>query len=479
MHIAGIAASAGGLEAMLPMFAQLYPTGRIAYVVVQHMAHDGHSELVARLIQRESTLPVVLVTDTVELKPDRLYMVPAGKDGQVRSNMLLLFEPKAGSISTPSVNMIFYSIAENSGANAIAIVLSGAGSDGTDGCRAIKAAGGLVFVQQLTEAKHAGMPGAVIDAGLADQVLPVAAIGPRLAELFPGTVQVPNAANLTAASQQPEPDEQPGNEAAHRELELLLRQVLDATGIDFSSYKEETLLRRLEKRKLLLGITSADAYQAIIRHRSDELHRLQHMFLVSQSSFFRDRESFLVLERYVAKGITSKQDGEPIRIWVPACASGEEPYTLAIMLRELLANYHRRHPIEITASDLNPDALEMARQGVYRQTAFKEMDAALRDRWFTLKGQHYEVVPELKNYIRFEQRDILNGTVLKELDLVSCRNLLIYMKSHLQDQLITSFYQALKPQGLLFLGQYESLTFVGNSMFALLDHYHRLFCRRY
>jgi len=479
MHLAGIGTSAGGLEAMLPMFAQLHPTGRIAYVVAQHMAHDGHSELVARLIQRESAVPVVLVTETVKLQPDILYMIPAGKDGQVRSDMLILTEPEPGSISTPSVNVLFSSIAENSGANAIAIVLSGAGSDGTVGCRAIKAVGGRVLVQDPLEARHAGMPGAVINAGLVDQVLPVAAIGPRLAELFPVTVQVPKAVIPAAVTQQHESGEQPVSEAERRELELLLRQVLDATGIDFSSYKIETLLRRLEKRKLLLGVTSADAYQTLIRHRSDELHRLQHMFLVSQSSFFRDRDSFLVLERNVALRIADKRDGEPIRIWVPACASGEEPYTLAIMLTELMGNYCHQHPIEITATDLNPDALEMARQGVYRQTAFKEMDVALRDRWFTPKGQHFEVAPALKACIRFEQRDILNGTPPQELDLVSCRNLLIYMKSHLQDQLIKSFYQALKPHGLLFLGQYESLTFVGNALFAPLDHYHRLFCRRH
>ena len=173
MHIAGIGASAGGLEAMLPMCARLRPTGRIAYVIAQHMANDGHSELVARLIQRESALPVILVDKTVRLQADTVYMIPAGKDGLVSADTLTLSEPAAGNISTPSVNTLFRSIAESCGSNAIGIVLSGTGSDGVAGCRAIRAAGGLTLAQEPTEAKYAGMPAAVIDAGLADQVVPV------------------------------------------------------------------------------------------------------------------------------------------------------------------------------------------------------------------------------------------------------------------------------------------------------------------
>lgn len=260
---------------------------------------------------------------------------------------------------------------------------------------------------------------------------------------------------------------------------MLLRQVLEATGIDFSSYKEETLLRRLEKRKAVMGVETSDAYQALIRRQPDELHTLQHLFLVSMSSFFRDRESFVVLEHTLATRILAKTDGEPVRIWVPGCASGEEPYTLAIILSELLGANRQRHPIAITATDLNPEALEMARTGIYRQTAFKEMDGGLRDRYFIPRGQHFEVLPELKQLISFEQRDVLSGVPPGSHDLVSCRNLLIYMKSHLQDRLIKSFHQALCSHGLLFLGLYESLSFIGNSLFMPVDHYHRLFCRRH
>ncbi len=480
MHIAGIGASAGGLEAMLPLFARLRPTGQIAYIIAQHMANDGHSELVARLIQRESTLPVVLADKTLRLQADTVYMIPAGKDGMVRADTLTLSEPAAGNISTPSVNTLFKSIAESCGSNAIGIVLSGTGSDGVAGCRAIKAAGGLILAQLPTEAKYDGMPAAVIDAGLADQIVPVEDVGERLAVRFPGYV-APKAAVTPVQVVHPaavNPGEAAITAAERSELEQLQRQVLEATGIDFSSYKEDTLLRRLEKRKAAVGAISAEAYQALIRRDPHELHALQHLFLVSMSSFFRDRDSFLSLERALAARIVDKLQGVPVRVWVPGCASGEEPYTLAIILNELLGSCRQLQPLVITATDLNAEALAMARTGIYPRTAFAEMDAALRDRYFIQKGQQFEVTPELKACVRFEQRDVLSGTPPGELDLVSCRNLLIYMKSHLQDQLIKIFHQALLPDGLLFLGQYESLSFLGSSLFTPVDQYHRLFVRR-
>ncbi|MCX7143538.1 MAG: chemotaxis protein [Proteobacteria bacterium] len=484
-HIAGIGASAGGLEAMLPMFARMQKTGRVAYVVAQHMAHDGHSDLVVRLIGRESALPVELAAEGTRLRPDNVYVIPAGNDGRVRGGTLTLSDPAPEHLSTPSVNALLASIAESSGGGAIGIVLSGTGSDGVVGCRAIKAAGGMILAQDPQEAKFDGMPSAAIDAKLVDRVLPAEKIGETLAALFPGTPEAsrtdaPSAVYpLSARTTAPDGSESGITGAAHGELEQLLRQVFEATGIDFSSYKEETLLRRLDKRKATLGAVSAAAYQTLIRRDPQELRTLQHLFLVSVSSFFRDRESFRALERSLAGALAEKRENEAIRVWVPGCASGEEAYTLAMILHELLDQYRRRHPVAITATDLNPDALAMAREGVYRQTALREMDLPLRERHFVPRGQHFEVKPGLKACVRFEQRDVLGGAPAGEHDLVSCRNLLIYLKSRLQDELIKSFHQALRAQGLLFIGQSESLGFVGNALFAPVDHYHRLFRRRH
>jgi chemotaxis methyl-accepting protein methylase len=338
------------------------------------------------------------------------------------------------------------------------------------GCGAIRDGGGLTLAQEPSEAKFDGMPDAAIRARRIDQVLSVERMGNVLASHACGP-----SAMASEASAPADPAVSP---AVGDELQDLLAKVHHATGIDFSSYKEETLLRRLDKRKSGLGIRSAAAYRALIHRDPEELHVLQHLFLVSVSSFFRDRDSFRVLERALAAAVAEKPAGEPIRVWVPGCASGEEPYSLAIILRDLDHRLGGGHPIAITATDLNPEALAMAREGLYRKTAFKETEDALRDRYFVARGQHYEVKPEIRSCVTFEQRDVLAGAPGAGLDLVSCRNLLIYMKTALQDTLVAAFHRALLPQGLLFIGQAESLSFVGNSLFGPIDHYHRLFRRR-
>jgi chemotaxis protein methyltransferase CheR/two-component system CheB/CheR fusion protein len=479
----GVGASAGGLEAMLPMFARMRRTGRIAYVVAQHMMHNGHSDLVARLIGRESSLPVVVASSGIRLLADTIYLIPSGKDGWIRDGHLELSDPSSQNISTPSVNILFCSLAETQGAKAIGIVLSGAGSDGTAGCRAIKSKGGLTLAQDPTEAKFDGMPSAAIAAKLIDRVLRVDQVGETLANLFPGTPAAPPAKLIPIPRTTPGAGrvvavEPPVTESQHEELAWLMPRILEATGIDFSSYKEETLLRRLEKRKSVLGLLSASEYQALVGRQPGELRTLQHLFLVSVSSFFRDRESFRVLERALASVLVNKSGGEPIRIWVPGCASGEECYSLAIVVFEILRELHRRYAVAITGTDLNPEALEMAAKGVYRLTAFKEMDNDFHSRYFLRAGQHLSVKPEVKSCVTFERRDVFTGPPPTDLDLVSCRNLLIYLKGPLQDQLLRIFCQALRPDGLLFMGQSESLSFAGHTLFATVDYQQRLFRRR-
>lgn len=484
MHVAGIGASAGGLEAMLHLFSRMQATGRIRYVVAQHMAKDGHDELVVRLIQRSSALPVLLATHGVRMQSDTVYVIPSGKDGQVQDGAISLCDPAPASVSTPSVNVLLQSIARNCRAQGIGIVLSGTGSDGATGCHAIKAAGGITFVQDPLEAKFDGMPQAAIDTRAVDEVMSAQEIAAKLVALFPGRPQPqwcpPTVPSSTPAW--PHADltdialvEEPG----HQELQQLLRQVRDATGIDFSSYKEETLLRRLEKRRALHGIDNAAAYQRFIQLNPAELHALQHLFLVSVSSFFRDRESFAKLSGSLCEMLAQRPPGQPVKVWVPGCASGEEAYTLAIILRELLGAKARPDAVSITGTDLNPEALLKARDGVYGPAAFKEMDDALRQRYFVSHASGLAVCPALREWVRFEQRDVLGGAPENDLGLVSCRNLLIYMKSPLQDRLIQCFHQALRPRGLLFIGQSESLSFAGNALFSPIDHYHRLYCKRH
>lgn len=475
--VAGIGASAGGLEAMLLMLEHMRPFGRIIYVLAQHMAKDGHDELVVRLLNRNSALAVVLAVQGQALEVDTVYVIPSGKDGTVSGNTLTLHDPVAGSLSTPSVNILFASLAESFQAKAIGVVLSGTGSDGVLGCRSLRMRGGLTLAQSPHQAKFNGMPGAAIEACLIDAVLPAERIGPFLLEKFPGLVVVaprPAEAHVSLAKC--------GAEQGDPELAVLLPLVFQATGIDFSSYKEETLLRRLEKRKIALGLTRAEDYRALLYEHPDELKTLQSLFLVSVSSFFRDRKAFSELAMQLSSLLSAKPKGEPINIWVAGCASGEEVYTLAILVNELLGVCRASHPVCIVGTDLNSEALETARAGIFRATAFHEMDSTLRERYFTPKGQDYEICQELREMVKFELRDVLTGepaSLAGKFDLVSCRNLLIYMKSDLQERLVKKFCHALLPQGLLFIGQAESLGLLGNSLFVALDHYHRLYRRRH
>ncbi len=485
LHVAGIGASAGGIEAMLTLFASLPVTGRIAYIVAQHMAHDAHSELVVRLLARESALPVKLADEREPLQADIVYVIPASKDGCVQDGFLMLHPPASSNLSTPSANALLSSIGESCGERAIGIVLSGTGSDGREGCRAIRKHGGVTIAQSPEEAKFDGMPSAAIEAGTISHILPLKAIGETLAALCPVGLQAPSSNPLALLTPTAPPPlatspELPGIDPSDlTELKQLLHHVHEATGIDFSSYKEETLLRRLSKRKAALGMASAEHYLALIKRQPEELKTLQQLFLISVSSLFRDRASFRELERALGAAVAAKPDGDPIRIWVPGCASGDECYSLAIILSELLGEHRARHAIQIIGTDLNPEALATARSGIYRLTALGEVDQALRERYFRVHGQHFEVSATLRQCVSFEQRDVLAGAPSGDLDLVSCRNLLIYMKSQLQDHLVKIFHQALRPQGLLFVGPSESLSFLGNSLFFPLDHYHRIFRRRH
>lgn len=485
MLLVGIGASAGGLEAMSALFSQLRPNGRTSYVVAQHMAHNGHSDLVAKLLGQAAAIPVLLAENQTRLQPDRIYLIPAGWDGVVQHETLTLVEPIAGHISTPSVNVLFRSIAASSGPQGVGVILSGTGLDGVSGCREIKAKNGLVVVQTPEETKFDGMPATVLDAGLADQVLPVSLIAQLLSERADsgtGLMQrapdwQPSALDQQLAERIPDYADPVTIEPGLHELNWLLPRIQQETGIDFTAYKEETLLRRLLKRKESLGIASAEAYRELVRREPGELKILQHQFLVSLSSFFRDRKAFVELERALAVMLAGRPVDQPIRIWVPGCASGEEAYTIAIILSELLGA-DQRQLIDITATDLNPEALDIARKGVYRQTAFKEMETALRDRYCLPKGQHLIVKPELAARIRFEQRDLTVEAPMDDLDLISCRNLLIYLKSPLQERLVKCFHQSLRAGGLLFIGQSESLAGVGTFLFTPIDHYHRLFRKR-
>lgn len=468
-YIVGIGASAGGLDSMLSLFAKLQANGRLTYVVAQHMAHDAHSELIVRLLNRESALPVILAEADQTLQADKIYLVPAGRDGRITERHLSLQPPGQNSLSTPSVNVLFESIAQAAKNRAIGVVLSGAGRDGASGCQAIKAVAGMTIAQAPETAKFNGMPRSAIEARSVDEILSIAGIAERLNTLFS---KPPNPATTMAT------EPAANSDLRGDRLHPLLAMVFEATGVDFSGYKEETLLRRLHKRLSVLALGSVEQYFEYIARNPDELQTLQHLFLVSLSSFFRDPESFAQLEKPLAELLHGKQPGEAIKLWVPGCATGEEVFTLAIMVREILGKRFQYLAVSILGTDINVEALRIAKRGLYRHTAFDEMNPDLLKRYFQEKGQHYEVADALRDFCQFDMQNAIKQAPASGLDLISCRNLLIYMKSHLQDRIIRSFHDALRPNGLLFVGQAESIGVMGNTLFYPVDHYHKIYRRR-
>ncbi|MDD2545245.1 MAG: chemotaxis protein CheB [Burkholderiaceae bacterium] len=471
LTLVGIGASAGGLDALLALFAQLPRTGRLGYVVAQHMASGDHTDLVLRLLQRASLLPVERAQDGQALGADRVYLVPAGHDAWVDGRHLRLEAPDPRHTSTPSVNRLLISLAAACGASAVGLLLSGAGHDGAAGCQAIRAAGGLTLAQDPAEALFDGMPRAAIDRGAIDQVLGVAQMAALLRGRFPACV--PPAGAMEPA-RPPTLAESQAQEALHE----VLRQVQAATGVDFSRYKEETLLRRLEQRKAELGLASIAAYRQWLRDHPQELQTLQNLFLVSVSSFFRDAEAFAALALALGPTLAGQPPGQAVRIWVPACAGGEEAYTLAILVHEWLQGQREPRPVAILATDLNPEALAVARRGIYRAGALQEVSPARRARYFIPHGADFAIHPDLQAWVQFEQGDVLTQPAPSGLDLVSCRNLLIYMRLDLQERLLQVFRDSLRPQGLLFMGLSESLGPAGSAWFRVLDYFHRVYVRK-
>ena len=449
LWVAGIGASAGGLEASQRLLAHLPNTGYLACVIANHQAVDGHTEILVRQLGLVALgWEVTVAQDGEPVLPGKVYVVPAGQDAKMVSGRLVLQAPDASNLSSPSVNVLLASIALECGPQGVGVILSGTGSDGVAGCRALRERGGSTFAQ--SDARFEGMPRAAQAASVADQFLPAHLI----------------AARLTHLGQPPEPAREVG---LHDLLDLVLRH----TGHDFSGYKPETLSRRAQARMTKLGIGSLAQYLEHMRLHLAEAKFLQEHFLVSLSSFFRDPECFDALRGPLEAAL---HDKETLSIWTPACASGEEPYSLAILAKELLGS--RKVTVRVLASDLNPDALALAERGLYPETAVKHLEPALLARHFERTGQQYRVREGLRAMCTFRCQDVIRTDAPHDLDLISCRNLLIYFRSELQGQLIRKFHQALLPEGLLFIGPAETLGPQGHSLFRPVDALHRIFRRR-
>jgi len=465
--IVGIGASAGGLAAFEAFFSGLPLDGDagMAFVLVQHLAPD-HKSILADLIQRRTRMTVHQVTDGMAVQANCIYIIPPGHDMALINGVLQLFKPSATRGHRLPIDFFFNSLAQDQHERAIGIILSGTGTDGTLGVRAIKGANGLVIAQNPESAEFDGMPRSAIATGLVDYVIPPAEIPAKL---------IAYAGHLTGRRQLALASPSETDNSLRKIFALLRTQ----TGHDFSLYKLSTIHRRLERRMALRQIELLEDYVACLSKSPDEVEALFRDLLINVTSFFRDAEAFAVVEKQVmARLLEERPAGAPLRLWVAGCSTGEEAYSLAILLAERMEALKSSHPIQLFATDIDCRAIAAARAGIYPANISVDVSPERLARFFTLDpdGSVYRINKSIRDMLIFSEHDVIKDPPFSKLDLVSCRNLLIYLTPELQQKVIRLLHYALNPGGILLLGTSESL---GESakLFTTVDHKAKLYRR--
>lgn len=442
--VIGIAASAGGLEAISALVQTLPHETGASYVIAQHMS-PSHKSLMSTLVARETLLPVFELVEDVAPEPDTIYVTPPNKDVTFMDGKLCLSEPAGRQGSPkPSADRLFYSLADELGERCIAIVLSGTGSDGSYGVQAVREAGGITVAQDQTTAKYDGMPASAVETGCIDLVLSPEQIGQHLKKIMASP------RDLSAL-------QQIGEESGeHAEL---LQILLARTQVDFREYKGNTVQRRIQRRMVALGMTSYEQYVAHCRQSSAEIDALYKDLLISVTRFFRDPNQFERLGIELRAMIESHPEDETLRVWVAGCATGEEVYTIAILVAEAFGGLGEVDPqrVQIFATDIDESALRVGRRGVYPGSAVDDIPAHLLDRYFDRDETKVAVKPALKQLILFSHHNVFQDPPFINIDFVSLRNLLIYFKPKLQERVLNRVHYALKTRGLLFLGTSETI----------------------
>ncbi len=437
----------------------------MAFVVVTHQ-HPGHTTLLPEILAKHSKLPVLEATDGIKLAPNHVYVTPSAVLVGVLQGRLRLIKTPGDETRHLPIDFFFRSLAADQRELAVGIVLSGTGTDGTLGLRAIKAEAGLSIVQEPQSARYAGMPASAMATGLVDFILKPAAMPARLIAYF-------SELNLHRGVTPDEDDILPW-ELLQKVL-LLLRA---RTRHDFSAYKPATIRRRIVRRMSVHEISAPADYLRYLQQNPAELDLMFKEFLISVTSFFRDRTAWnLLRDRILPDLLRPLPDNYTFRVWVPGCATGEEAYSIAILLREVMDDLHRHFNVQVFGTDLDLHAIETARSGVYPEGIAADVPALWLTRHFRREGHHYQISKEVRQMVIFAPHNLIGDPPFTKLDLVSCRNLMIYLNSDLQKRLLRLFHYALKPGGLLFLGSSET---VGDrkDLFQPLDRTWKIFSRR-
>ncbi|MFP4263384.1 MAG: EAL domain-containing protein [Halomonas sp.] len=453
--VVGIGASAGGLEAISLLIRGLDPTLPFAYVVLQHVS-PNHRSLLPEILARETRLGVRALEDDKAPEAGVIHVVPPNANAFLREGRFHLVEARREVVPKPSINDFFISLAAERGDDAIGIVLSGTGSDGTAGLRTIMAAGGVTLVQDPASAKYTSMPQSAIEARVADVVMTAEAMADKLAELSRMHLQAHSDAGMEIP-------------------ERLLERLKQRRSIDFSGYKPGTLSRRLRRRMVATGTPTQEAYLTLVEAQPDELDALARDILISVTAFFRDMAAFDALRLQVATICKRcREEGQGIRVWVAGCATGEEAYSIAMLFAEALHGAADAPTVQIFATDIDDDALAVARRGLYPAAALETVPGALLQRYFQPYSSSFEAGKRLRDMIVFARHNLVEDPPFLRLDLVTCRNVLIYFDNALQAKVLKRFHFALRKRGILFLGRSESAG-QSETLFVPLDHRERTY----
>jgi two-component system CheB/CheR fusion protein len=439
-HIVGIGASAGGLESLERLFTHLPADTGMAFVVLQHLSPDFKS-LMDELLSRRTAMAIKQAEHGVLVEPNTVYLLPPMKEMIIRQRRLLLNDKDPRYGLTLPIDLFFRSLAHDAGERAVGVVLSGSGSDGSRGIQEIARVGGVVICESPDTAQFNGMPLSAIRSGTVGHVLPPDEIAGVIA-----TLTSPGGA---PASDVPSPDE--------RGVDAILRLLRDEYAIDFSHYKASTVTRRIERRLALNRSLDIEMYVEQLRADPRELSSLYEDLLIGVTRFFRDDDAFEVLEHRIIPELVERSSAEDqIRVWVPGCATGEEAYSIAILLHERLAARRRPANVKILATDVHKASLEVASTGIYTEQQVAGISQDRLQRFFTLRQHGYQISQVLRESIVFAPHNLIRDAPFTKLDLITCRNLLIYFQAHAQKTVLTLFHFALKPGGFLFLGSSES-----------------------
>lgn len=462
--IVGIGASAGGLEALQEFFDAMPSSPGSAFVIVQHLSPD-YKSFMGELLARHTSIPIDIVSDNTLIENNHIYLIPPKMNMTVLGGKLHLKEIEGRALNLP-IDIFFRSLAADQENNAIGIILSGTGTDGTLGIRSIKENGGMTMVQDDQSAKFDGMPRSSISTGMIDFVLPPTQLAIELANYIKHPFINKNNAIESQLLQ---------NQSVFNKIIAILH---DAKNVDFSNYKQNTLIRRLEKRISINRFEKVTDYVSYLSVTPKEISALFNDMLIGVTRFFRDERSWELLSTAVIPEIFEQHsDKSEIRVWAPACSTGEEAYTLAVLFKDYMTKNNIIKDIKIFATDIDEESLTFAGSGLYPSNISADVPSNILARHFIRKDNGYQVTDNIRRMIIFARHNIIDEPPFSKLDLVSCRNLLIYLNIAIQQKILGTFHICLKNDGFMFLGSSESLGKLSEG-FDVLDSKAKLFKKR-